>query len=810
MRTLTGLPLLYNAFMHAVLIAGAALVGLPILLHLIMKQEPKRLPFPAFRFLKQKLKTNQRKLRLRHFLLLALRMLLIALFCLALYQPTVLSERFNLRGEQPIAVVIVIDTSPSMGYAVGDKSRLDEAVRRANEFLDQLPENSIIAVIDTGDPGSQPTDGDPTDRLASIWLRSSADARRRINALREPTGRRSVIDAIGEAYSLCSSADKESDGDPYPKLVAVFTDRTTAIWNDTRAEELKKVWGTLPLPRPAHVVVDVGIDQPADVAILAASMSPQVIPGNQPAVITVTVRATGPNVDATLRAYLDDASTPIRMPVPLAGGQTQARTFDFKDLKAGIHQVRFELETTDALIADNARYLTFRVAEPRRILTITDNPGDIANGVPGAAFYWSLALEANNYLSDVVSPDALTTDKEGRVQVAGATPRYLAEYDIVTMLAVAHPNQPAADPLWGKLRRFVLTGGKLVVIPGADDRTALDEYTVEASQELLPGSLKSVVNTAKLDPPPPEQTAPDWETPRKGSEGVTWLLDEDALRQHPMLEPLAKWQRRGSVDVLRNPRRAWKYWDIDKHPDALTVSRFRDNLDPKLCRPAVLDRPIIDPKDKTLKGRVILLTSRMEFGLDAEQRWNDYFPPTDTSWVVVFPDLIVKYLVGELSDEVLNFQVGQTVTLSLAKLPAGKRENLVLDGPGIAGRDAIVSLGEQQLELKLGPPRTLLAGNFLLTLPGRAPTPDVPRWRDGFSTNTPAEEFALEKVPVEVIEALTGANSVIPVERDLKLADAMERKMDQPVDLFPWLLILVLMLLVFEGFVANRFYRRPS
>src|SRR5215468_9313174 len=61
--------------MHTILIAGAALVGLPILLHLIMKQEPMRLSFPAFRFLTQKLKTNQRKLRLRHFILQALDLL---------------------------------------------------------------------------------------------------------------------------------------------------------------------------------------------------------------------------------------------------------------------------------------------------------------------------------------------------------------------------------------------------------------------------------------------------------------------------------------------------------------------------------------------------------------------------------------------------------------------------------------------------------------------------------------------------------------------------------------------------------------
>ena len=62
----------------AAVAAGVALVGLPILLHLIMKQEPKRLSFPAFRFLTQKLKTNQRKLRLRHFILLALLLDVVA------------------------------------------------------------------------------------------------------------------------------------------------------------------------------------------------------------------------------------------------------------------------------------------------------------------------------------------------------------------------------------------------------------------------------------------------------------------------------------------------------------------------------------------------------------------------------------------------------------------------------------------------------------------------------------------------------------------------------------------------------------
>src|SRR5579872_1020415 len=201
----------YNAVMNAILIAGAALVGLPILLHLIMKQEPKRLTFPAFRFLTQKLRTNQRKLRLRHFILLLLRMLLIALFCLTLYQPTVLSERLNLSGEQPIAAVIVIDTSPSMGYVINEKSRLDEARKRALELLDELPSKSMVAIVDTAE-------------LNGRWS-DIPEARKLLEKFDKPRpGNQPISSGIAEAYRLLSIVDQETESsEPWPRLVAVLT-----------------------------------------------------------------------------------------------------------------------------------------------------------------------------------------------------------------------------------------------------------------------------------------------------------------------------------------------------------------------------------------------------------------------------------------------------------------------------------------------------------------------------------------------------------------------------------------------------------
>src|SRR5215203_2995437 len=81
-------PPQYNPPMHPIFIAGAAVLGLPILLHLLLRQQPKKLVFPAMRFLRQRQKTSQRRVQLKHILLLILRCLLLALFALALFQPS--------------------------------------------------------------------------------------------------------------------------------------------------------------------------------------------------------------------------------------------------------------------------------------------------------------------------------------------------------------------------------------------------------------------------------------------------------------------------------------------------------------------------------------------------------------------------------------------------------------------------------------------------------------------------------------------------------------------------------------------------
>src|ERR1041385_2759798 len=79
------------AFVNLSLLVGGVLIAIPVVLHLIMRQRPKQFVFPALRFIHERRLANQRKLQLRHWLLLALRCAAVALIVLALARPSVAS-----------------------------------------------------------------------------------------------------------------------------------------------------------------------------------------------------------------------------------------------------------------------------------------------------------------------------------------------------------------------------------------------------------------------------------------------------------------------------------------------------------------------------------------------------------------------------------------------------------------------------------------------------------------------------------------------------------------------------------------------
>src|SRR5438132_9347058 len=128
-------------FVYPFLLGGLLLAGLPVLLHFLIRKKPKTLLFPAFRFLVQKRRANTRNLRLKHLLLLLLRVALVALVCFALARPRIADDAIGfLDREERVALVLIFDTSSSMEYKSNEMTRLDLAKQRSLELLDQLPD----------------------------------------------------------------------------------------------------------------------------------------------------------------------------------------------------------------------------------------------------------------------------------------------------------------------------------------------------------------------------------------------------------------------------------------------------------------------------------------------------------------------------------------------------------------------------------------------------------------------------------------------------------------------------------------------
>lgn len=119
-------------FLAPALLALGAAVAVPLILHLLHRQQGPRLVFPALRYLRRAEKENARRIKLRQILLMALRLAVIVLLVLAASRPFIHSGG---SGHVPTAVAIILDNSLSTGLVVGEERVLDQLKARALETL---------------------------------------------------------------------------------------------------------------------------------------------------------------------------------------------------------------------------------------------------------------------------------------------------------------------------------------------------------------------------------------------------------------------------------------------------------------------------------------------------------------------------------------------------------------------------------------------------------------------------------------------------------------------------------------------------
>jgi hypothetical protein len=736
-------------FVHPLLLAGLAMVTIPILLHLLVRQKPKHLPFPALRFLLQRQSTNRRRMRLRHLVLLALRMLAIAGLCLALARPEVFSERLRLHTDRPVVAVLVFDTSYSMQYGVPEgtelRSRLDEAKRRGQELLAELPEGSRVAVLDTAHEGGG-------------WAENRDTATSQIDALQLSHASGPVTDPVDYAYDLLAklAEDRDANREPPPQFLYVFSDRTGPCWDTTRLRSLQDRRDRLAAPGVKAVFVDVGAEKPEDLAIVSLDLPRQVVPRDGEVEVRALLQATSRDYPkAVLSCRMDGQDDVESRPVSLHAGEKQEVVFTRRG-KPGLHHLEVQLtKGAEPLAFTKVRFATFEVlGEDRQILVLSDDPTQ--------ALPWKWALEARGPYRCVVNepqrPEAIRDEDAADLR---------ARYRAICLLDVSRPSAA----LWEKLREYVDRGGSLAILPGGEELVTSTYNENKTAKELLPGRLENVVV-------------------KKDARGVAWAW----RYEHALMKPFQGWNADPRVDWNQFPRSALRYWKVtpypkNEHGETVEVVAYAGER-----QPAILERKLTEPGKAP--GRVLLFTT----ALDARQpAWNNYVDVV-TTFYVALAQVTMGYLIGDVQDGSFNHVIdGREL---LVPLPLGSTDPQYTlcrsarpQGPG-PSVEVLGTVRREGGQARLESNQVLAPGNYTLAGADRKPAAC-------FSLNGPPTECQLTRVPIADIEALFGPGSVLTVAKDLKLREALQG----PVNVLPWLLAVLALVLLLENLFANKFYR---
>ena len=203
-------------WLNPALLAGLAGAAIPIVIHLIHRRRAPLHPFPAFDLLVAARKALVSYVRLRHLLVMILRVLFVLLFAAALAMPSWQASGATPLSSQPTACLILLDDTLSMQYRPDGKSLFEQAQTRASAILGGLREFDRACVMSFSGrsigPGGFNADFD------ALW--------RAVKALQPGYGRHLAGPAISRALAALES-------EPLPeKLLVILSDMGRSSWSE--------------------------------------------------------------------------------------------------------------------------------------------------------------------------------------------------------------------------------------------------------------------------------------------------------------------------------------------------------------------------------------------------------------------------------------------------------------------------------------------------------------------------------------------------------------------------------------------------
>jgi hypothetical protein len=450
---------MFNFLNPIILLAAGAAVLLPLLIHIFNRQKVKTIPFSSLLFLRSLEKTRMRRVKIKEYLLLLIRSLIILLVVAAFARPAIRGGFATKVGAHAkTSIVLLLDNSYSMGFETKDGPVFELAKSKAKSILNQLKEGDEASLLEFS-LHPQVVTPHPTHDFKSL-----------IKYLDEEAQLTAEKTNVGEAVDLAYEILKDSKN--LNREIYLVTDMERSGWSDFRLnippsdEQKTKLY-----------LVNVSPSERQNLCLEEISFGPQLIERGRPFQITAKIaNYTRQAVNGLLVGMYLDGKRVSQTDVNLQKDGKATVKFTPTVEQAGIHTGFFEL-TDDDLLIDNRRYFTFRIPEKIPVLLVGERERDTHH--LGLALNPLNAEDANKKIT-----------QHHKSSLSGID---FNRYDVVILSNLSS----LTDVQLTNLERFVQKGGGLFVILG--DNIDLEFYANRLIKELfnlrLATPLKSTTNT---------------------------------------------------------------------------------------------------------------------------------------------------------------------------------------------------------------------------------------------------------------------------------------------------------------------------
>jgi hypothetical protein len=811
------------SLLHPAILYGLGLVALPVILHLLLRQKPRKLVFPALRLIVQRRRQNVRRMRLRHLWLLLLRMLVIGLIVFAIARPSLPAADYGLSRGEFITLLLLIAAGVGAYFGILYRWRRNgvprfEYVARRSELRGWTTGATLLLLLlGVGWPYQRRVAAEikapaPTGEIdlpvagvflfdTSLSMAYQQEGLTRLAVARQvagehlgslPAGSRIAVADISNDnpvlfQTTLGAAQARIDATELQPVSLALNDRLRAALlaqEDDRkrtlaeqsavAEDLRKDRYL----RRVYVFTDVAASgwRLGGSRLLKAEIERLKNVG----VYLVDVGDPQPKNVAVASV------SPSRERIPSGGSLAVSAVIDGTGVEPGKWTAELWIRDGDAPpISADRRDVQLEPGTPQRI------EFQLVAGLAGPVVHGDVRLVAGDpFEPDDVRYFTVEVGAAPRVLVA-APDREQANEWLLTLQPYDQARGTGGikfQPQFvssreldnADLRKFDVVC--LINVPQLPDDTwyALGQYVEQG------GGLAVFLGHEAIDPVAYQRGQAQEFLP---GTPVAWMPSSDwRISLDSPAHPLLKWHKEheasGALAILENEVVISKFWKVDPAQGAGVIATYTDDE----RSPAVLERT-------HGRGRTVMITTAVD-QKGWNRRWNN-LPNLVNFWSYqALAHRLTEYL-ARATDNVYSYTAGEHPLLRLEA--SDEERQYLLRKPDLTQTRRTLDPGATSLTIDDAD----RLGHYDLAPSGNA------AGVAGFSINLPADESDFTRLSEDQLNELLGEGKY-QVARDIAELKADINMADIGKEVFPIVLLLCILAFCGEHLVANRFYEADS